>query len=86
MGKWNDKDFTKYDDKGVPTHWIKEEKSKKSPDFGKKIEKEINEQERKKLIFAQEKHAKVYEKAIADQAKGPKQEKKPAKKPEAEAA
>ena len=43
MGKWNDKDFTKYDEKGVPTHWIKEEKSKKSPDFGKKIEKEINE-------------------------------------------
>ena len=66
--EYNDKEYTQFDDEtGVPTHWIKEEKNKKSPDVGKKIEKEIVEQERKKLIHLQTKHAAVYEKAIKEQ-------------------
>ena len=39
--EFNDKEYTQFDADGIPTHWIKEEKNKKSPDFGKKLEKEI---------------------------------------------
>ena len=43
-------------------------KDKKSKEPAEKTEKEIVEQERKKMIHAQNKHKVVYEKAIAEQA------------------
>lgn len=60
---FNDKNYTQFDDNGVPTHNIRE--VKKGADKGKKLELELSEQERKSLMKAYEKQQKNHEKWLS---------------------
>ena len=39
--EYNDKEFTQFSETGVPTHWLREDSNKNSPDYGRKVELEL---------------------------------------------